>query len=115
MEPKMKSRLVARGDLSALFNRSDSPTADKEAVFLAISFATSRRLKIRSGDLDHGYFRGEKLSRPLLLRQPKGGLPDDSIRLDDTMLALVPIYGMAHVMQVEAYGDASERFSWALA
>ena len=33
MEPKTKSRFVARGDLSALFNRSDSPTADNEAVF----------------------------------------------------------------------------------
>ena len=38
MEPKMKSRLVARGDLSALFNRSDSPTADKEAVFRVICY-----------------------------------------------------------------------------
>ena len=78
---------------SALFNRSDSPTADREAVFLAISFATSRKLKIRSGDLDHGYFQGEKLSRPLLLRQPKGGLPDDKSKLYDMMLAQVPIYG----------------------
>ena len=93
VEPKMKSRLVARGDLSALFNRSDSPTADREAVFLAISLATSRRLKIRSGDLGHVYLQGEKLSRPLLLRQPKGGLPDDSIKFDDMMLARVPIYG----------------------
>ena len=31
MEPKMKSRLVARGDLRALFNRSDSPTAYRQA------------------------------------------------------------------------------------
>ena len=45
MEPKMKS-----GDLSALFNRSDSPTAGKQAVFLAISSATSRRLRIGSAD-----------------------------------------------------------------
>ncbi len=45
MEPKMKSRLVARGDLSPLFNRSDSSTADWEVVFLVISFATSRKLK----------------------------------------------------------------------
>ncbi len=41
MEPEMKSRIVARGDLS------DLTTADKEAVFLAISFATSGRLNIR--------------------------------------------------------------------
>ena len=58
-----------------------------------ISFATSRKVKIRSGDLGHGYFQGEKLSRPLLLRQPKGGLPDDSIKFDGVLLALVPTHG----------------------
>ena len=46
IEPKMKSRLVARGDLFRVFNRSDSPTADNEAVFLVLSFAASRRLRI---------------------------------------------------------------------
>ena len=66
-------------------------------MFLVISFATSRKLKIRSGDLDHGYFQGEKLSRPLLLRQPKGGLPEDSIKYDDMSLAQVPVYGTRDV------------------
>ena len=79
VEPKMKSRLVARGDLSHVFNRSDSPTADKEAVFMVLSFASSRGLIIKSGDLDHGYFQGEKLSNPLVLRQPAGGLPAPGI------------------------------------
>ena len=94
-EPKMKSRLVARGDLSHVFNRSDSPTADKEAVFMVLSFASSRGLTIKSGDLDHGYFQGERLSNPLALRQPAGGLPAPGIRLrpDDRLLAFVPIYG----------------------
>ena len=40
--PDMKSRLVARGDLSTVFARSDSPTADKEAIFILFSFASSR-------------------------------------------------------------------------
>ena len=79
----MKSRLVARGDLSALFTRS----------FLVTSIATSGKLKIRSGDLGHGYSQGEKLSRPLLLRQPDVCLPDDAGKFDDNLLALVPIYG----------------------
>ena len=70
VEPDMKSRLVARGDLSKVWARSDSPTADKEAVFLVFSFAASRRLRLKSGDLDHGYFQGERLSTPLILRQP---------------------------------------------
>ena len=89
----MKSRLVARGDLSSLFGRSDSPTADKEAVFLVLSFAASNGYEIKSGDLDHGYFQGEKLSKPLILRQPKSGLPDPSIKPDDRLMAFVPIYG----------------------
>ena len=55
--PDMKSRLVARGDLSQVFSRSDSPTADKEAIFILFSFASSRKLRIKSGDLDHGYFQ----------------------------------------------------------
>ena len=89
----MKSRLVARGDLSNLFGRTDSPTADKEVMFIIASWAASRRLKIRGGDLDHGYFQGERLSKPLILKQPKGGLPDPSIDPDDRLLAFVPIYG----------------------
>ena len=93
VDPKMKSRLVARGDLSTQFGRADSPTADKEAVFLVLSFASSRGLKICSGDLDHGYFQGERLSKPLLLKPPKGGLPDSSIQESDRLLAFVPIYG----------------------
>ena len=32
--PKMKSRLVARGDLEQTFGRTDSPTADNESVAL---------------------------------------------------------------------------------
>ena len=94
---KMKSRLVARGDLSTSYGRSDSPTADKEAMLLALSYASSRRLRIRSADLDHGYFQGERLSKPLILRQPRGGLPDDSVKHDDRLLAFVPIYGTKDV------------------
>ena len=93
VEPKMKSRLVARGDLSNIYGRSDSPTADKEAVFIVVSFASSRKLVIKCGDLDHGYFQGERLSKPLILKQPHGGLPDASIEKDARLLAFVPIYG----------------------
>ena len=93
IEPDMKSRLVARGDLSQVFTRSDSPTADKEALFILFSFASSRKLRIKSGDLAHGYFQGEKLSKPLILRQPDGGLTDPAAKRDDFMLCFVPIYG----------------------
>ena len=33
----------------------------------------NRGLTIKSGDLDHGYVQGEKLSNPLVLRQPTCG------------------------------------------
>ena len=91
--PDMKSRFVARGDLSQVLARSDSPTADKEAIFILFSFASSRKLHIKSGDLDHGDFQDEKLSRPLILGQPDGGLPDPAAKSDDFMPCLVPIYG----------------------
>ena len=60
---------------------------------MVFRFAASRRRKIRSGDLDHGYFQGERLSKRLLLKQPKGGLPDPSINESDRRLAFVPMYG----------------------
>ena len=93
IEPNMKSRLVARGDLSQIFNRSDSPTAEKEGVFLVFSWCASRKLIIKFGDLDHGYSQGEKLSKPLILKQPRGGVPHPGILSTDRLLAFVPIYG----------------------
>ena len=45
------------------------------------------------GYLDHGYFQGERLSKPLVSRQPLGGLQDPNVKPDDRMLAFVPIYG----------------------
>ena len=44
MEPTMKGRLVARVDLGALLNRSDSPTADRDAVFLVISLGSDQEI-----------------------------------------------------------------------
>ena len=90
---KAKARLVAMGNFSKQFGRTDSPTADNESIYFVFSFAASKKLKVKSGDLDHGYFQGEKLTRPLVLRQPRGGLPDEHINATDKMLALVPIYG----------------------
>ena len=62
-------------------------------MFILFSFASSRKLIVKVGDLDHGYVQGEKLSKPLILRQPAGGLPDAKIKPDDRFLAFVPIYG----------------------
>ena len=60
IEPKMKSRLGARGDLSQVFTQRDSPTADNEAIGIVLS---SCLLRLRSGDLDHGdVFEGTRAS-----------------------------------------------------
>ena len=93
LEEKLKSRLVARGDLQKIFGRTDSPTVDPEGVHLICSYASSYHLPIRCGDLDHGYFQGEPLSRPLLLKAPRGGIPGTLICEGDYFLAHVPIYG----------------------
>ena len=68
MQPKYKSRLVARGDLQKQYGRTDSPTADPEAIALVCAFAVSEGLDLNVGDLDHGYFQGEKLSRKCLVK-----------------------------------------------
>eukprot|EP00972_Heterocapsa_arctica_P096623 14254810-Heterocapsa_arctica.AAC.1 len=84
-ESKKKGRLVARGNLSAPYDRSVPPTADKEAMLMV--------LNLDSAELEHGYFQRKKLSRPLQLRQPRDVLTNPNIKTDDRMLALVPIYG----------------------
>ena len=91
----MKSRMVGRGDLSDIAGiRTDSPTADIEAHNMIFSFAASRKLRLRSGDISNAYFQGKELDRILLLRPPKGGLPDPDYADGETMiLARVPIYG----------------------
>ena len=43
------------------------------------------------GDLESAYFTGERMSRVLLLRQPRSGLP--GLKPDDRLLARVPVYG----------------------
>ena len=60
-------------------------------------------LKICSIDITNAYFHGMILDRLMLLRPPRGGLPDKSIPGDSMMLARVPIYGTR---------DAGRRF-WA--
>eukprot|EP00971_Amphidinium_carterae_P202872 4025880-Amphidinium_carterae.1 len=100
----MKSRLVARGDLSTISGRTDSPTADKECIFIVLSFAASRRLTTCSADLDHGYFQGEKLSKLRVLRPPKSGIPDGDIT---TAVYLQWSSSMVPKMPDEAYGDVS--------
>ena len=87
----LKSRLVALGNQEKREMRSDSLTADAEGIHLDFSFASSRKANVRCGDLESAYFTGERMSRVLLLRQPRSGLP--GLKPDDRLLARVPVYG----------------------
>jgi len=93
VDPKLKSRLVVRGDLEQGIEilRSDSPTCDVEAQNLIFSFAASNKLVIKSVDITNAYFQGEAQDRLMLLRPPPGGLP--GFPQGARLLARVPIYG----------------------
>ena len=91
--PLYTGRLVVCGNEEKGDVRSDSPTIDIEAQNLLLSFASSRRLRIRSADITNAYFEGEEMDRILLLRQPRDGLHDEEIDPDQLLLARVPVYG----------------------
>ena len=71
--------------------RCDSPTADAEVHCLIASYAASRRLKLRCGDITSAYFQASPLERVLIMRQPTGGLPD--VPEEAMLLCRLPIYG----------------------
>jgi hypothetical protein len=93
--PEYKSRLCGRGDLEGIGGlRNDSTTAEIEAHHLLFSFASSNRLKLKIADISNAYFQGEQMDRLLLMRPPKGGIPDPEYEDGETfILARVPIYG----------------------
>jgi hypothetical protein len=76
--------------------RKDSPTAEIEAHNLLFSFAASEKLTLKTADISNAYFQSEQLDRLLILKPPRGGLPDPEYADEETMiLARVPIYGTA--------------------
>ena len=90
-----KSRLCGRGDLEGIDGlRKDSPTAEIESHNLLFSWAASNKLVLKTADISNAYFQSEQLDRLLLLKPPKGGVPDPDYADGETMiLARVPIYG----------------------
>jgi hypothetical protein len=93
--PEYKSRLCGRGDLEGVDGlRKDPPTAEIEAHHLLFSFASSSRLKLETANISNAYFQGEKMDRLLLMRPPRGGIPNPEYEDGVTLiLARVPIYG----------------------
>ncbi len=96
-EMKLKARLVVRGDQEHSIDdlRSDSPTADSEAFALVLSFAASKKLKLRSADITNAYFQADTADRLTLLRLPKGSGKEGMAGVDsDYLIVKRPIYGM---------------------
>ena len=91
--PRYRSRMVSMGNHETADLRSDSPTVSTEGQNLIFSFAASHKVKVNSLDITNAYFQGERLQRTLLLRQPRGGVPDPEVSHDSFLLARVPIYG----------------------
>ena len=61
---QFKSRLVERGDQETTQGiRTDSPTADLEAVNLVISWASSMKFRVATFDITNAYFHGEPEGR----------------------------------------------------
>jgi hypothetical protein len=68
-----KARLCIRGDLEKGKDtvRSDSPTASKEAIKLALIIAANEGFKVQSGDIKSAYLQGEQLRRKIYVKPPK--------------------------------------------
>ena len=68
-----KARLCIRGDLERGKEniRSDSPTASKEAIKLALIIAANEGFKVKSGDIKSAYLQGELMERKVFVKPPK--------------------------------------------
>ena len=91
--PRYKARIVVRGDLEsgAENARTDSPTCSSLMLNLTISTAACKRWKLRSGDITASFLQGEQMTRTLVLKPPKGGLP--GVPEGSLLLARKPVYG----------------------
>ena len=94
VKPDFKSRLVGCGQHENTIGvRTDSPTCAVEGHNLLCSWAASKGLKLKCSDITSAYFQGDELTRLLMLRPPRGGLPDPEVTADTYIVARVPIYG----------------------
>jgi hypothetical protein len=68
-----KARMCIRGDLERGKEdvRTDSPTASKEAIKLALIVAANEGFKVKSGDIKSAYLQGELLKRKIYVKPPK--------------------------------------------
>ena len=93
---KLKSRLVIRGDLEDGNFRPDCPTASSTAVHILLSYASCKKLKLKSGDISAAFLQGAPIQRVFLLSAPRNGIPVEGgpwISTEELMIALMSIYG----------------------
>ena len=90
---KYKSRLVARADQEKTLGiRTDSPTADLDSINMKLSWAASEKLKLMSLDIISAYFHGERMTRLMILKPPRGGIPVEDFHPDRMYICRIPIY-----------------------
>ena len=67
-----KARLCIRGDLERGKEniRSDSPTASKETLKLALIIAANEGFKVQSGDIKSAFLQGAKVERKIYVKPP---------------------------------------------
>ena len=68
----LKARLCIRGDLEKFKDnvRSDSPTAGKETLKLALLVAANEGFTVKSGDVKAAYLQGQDLQRQIFVQPP---------------------------------------------
>eukprot|EP00435_Cladocopium_sp_Y103_P020692 s2585_g5.t1 len=96
--PKLKSRLVLRGDLEEGQYRVDCPTASATGTHLVISFAASTGRRLRAGDISAAFLQGSPINRELLMKVPNSGIPNPdgegyAVEPGSYLIALMSIYG----------------------
>lgn len=93
-EPKLKSRIIVRGDLERNNNlRTDSPTTSQLYFNLILSFSACSGYPLGAGDISAAFLQGAGIARVLAFKLPRGGVPDAEVREGSLLLAEKAVYG----------------------
>ena len=96
---KWKSRLVIRGDLEQDWFRTDCPTASSTTIHILLSWAATKKYRLKSGDISAAFLQGSPIERLLLIKAPRDGIQVDQTQgAEDIppytyMIALMSVYG----------------------
>ena len=73
--------------------RTDSPTSSQLFLNVIISYAASTQRRLRGGDISAAFLQGTWIKRPLALRLPAGGIPDDEVKPGSLIMCNKSVYG----------------------